>query len=194
MGKTVKPIKDISREIRFLEHVKIYEPRINTYWVIARAGGFRCSDVIELKVEDIKRVLKQGYFDFNERKTQKQRKTYIEREVKQELLEIIEGMQDYEYIIQSGKGVNQPLTQRQMQRLIVKYGARCGIKDIGTHTPRKTSGYHIYIETGDIDEVKDFLDHDNLRDTYAYIDVPDERRKQQAIYTNNPYKKLRKTG
>lgn len=171
----------------------MYEPRINTYWVIARAGGFRCSDVIELKVSDIKRALKQGYFDFNERKTKKQRKNYIEKDVELEILEIISSMQDYEYIIQSQKGVNQPLTQRQLQRLIVKYGRRCGIKDIGTHTPRKTSGYHLYVETGDIYEVKDFLDHDNLRDTYAYIDVPDERRKQQAKHTNNPYKKLRRS-
>lgn len=100
-------------------------------------------------------------------------------------------MKEYEYMIQSQKGVNQPLTQRQMQRLIVRYGLECGIKDIGTHTPRKTSGYYIYIETEDINEVKYFLDHDKTRDSYSYIDVSEERRRKQAKQTNNPYKKMR---
>lgn len=105
--------------------------------------------------------------------------------------EIIEGKADHEYLIVSRKGINRPVTYRQMQRLMVRCGKQCLINNLGLHSPRKTAGYHLYIKTGDIYEVKDFLQHDNVRDTYAYIDVPTERMLEQVRGTNNPLKYMR---
>lgn len=188
IGKAVKPIKEIEKEIEFLNHVKVYDKRVYIYWTIARVGGYRSTEILNLKVRDIKAALKKGYLALNEKKTGKVREIPIERFVRKELNEIIKDKLDHEVLLPSRKGSNKPLTYRQMQRLMIKYGRECLIKDLGTHSPRKTAGYHIYIETGDIYEVKDFLQHDNLRDTYAYIDVPNERRLNQVKATQHPLK------
>lgn len=191
IGKAVKPIKEIEKEIQFLEHVKVFEPRVYVFWMITRYGGYRSTEVLKLKVKDIKRALTNGYFDFSEKKTGKIRHIPLDRDIRRNLKEIIKNKHDEQVLLPSQKGKNQPLGYRQMQRLIVKYGKECLIKDIGCHTPRKTAGFHLFMETGDIYEVKDFLQHASVRDTYAYIDVSDERKKWQLKGTNNPFKKMR---
>lgn len=99
---------------------------------------------------------------------------------------------DWHVLFPSNKGYNQPITYRQMQTLIVKYGLECGIKNIGTHTPRKTSAYHLFMETGgDIEEVKELLAHDTRRDTYSYIDAVEESKIFRARKTNSPFKMRR---
>lgn len=190
MGKAVKPIKNIDIEINYINHLSYRDERIYCYWLIARSGAFRSTEVLGLTVGDIKRVLKKGYFDFIEQKTGKKRDVPIEPEIEKRLKEVIKDKEDWRVLMPSQKGYNQPLTYRQVQNLIVKYGLECGIRDIGTHTPRKTSAYHLFIETGgDIEEVKKLLGHDNRRDTYRYIDAVDESKRFRMKKTNNPFKK-----
>ncbi|MNC77147.1 site-specific tyrosine recombinase XerS [compost metagenome] len=44
-----------------------------------------------------------------------------------------------------------------------------GLVDIGTHTLRKTFGYHMYQKTKDITLVKRLLNHSNESITMGYI-------------------------
>lgn len=188
MGKAVKPIKNIDTEVKFINHIKYRDERVYIYWLIARSGAFRSTEVLNLKVADIKRVLSKGHFDFIEQKTGKKRNSPIENEVARKLKVIIQNRDNNEVLLPSQKGYNQALTHRQMQRLIVKYGKECLINDIGTHTPRKTSAYHLYMETGDIEEVKELLGHEKTRDTYMYIDAIEESKVFRQRKTNNPFK------
>lgn len=193
IGKAVKPIKKLEQELKYINHLEYRDKRVYIYWVIARSGSFRSTEVLNLTVGDIKRVLKKGYFDFTEKKTGKNRSLPIQNDIADILRIYIQGKADYEVLMPSSKGVNQPLTYRQMQRLIKKYGLECGIKGIGSHTPRKTAAYHLFMETGgDIQEVKKLLGHDNLRDSYAYIDAIEESKLFRVKMTKNPFIKRNK--
>ena len=192
MGKAVKPIKDIEIECKLINHLAYRDKRVYIYWVIARSGAYRSTEVINLKVEDIKRCLDKGYFDFREQKTGKKRDLPIEREIAEILKAYIEKKGDKEVLFPSRKGYNQPLTYRQMERLIKRYGLECNIKDIGTHTPRKSSAYQLYISTnGDIEEVKKLLAHERTRDTYRYIDAIEESKRFMLKKINNPFTRKR---
>lgn len=187
MGKAVKPIKDIKDELKLLQKLHDEDIRVYNYWIIARAGAFRSKDVLNLTVGDIRRVLEKGYFDIEESKTTKNRNVPIDSDTRLELKGMIKGKGSKEVLFPSRKGVNQPLVHRQMQRLIVRYGKECCIKDIGTHTPRKTSAYHLFILTGgDIEEVRKLLDHESTRDTYKYVDIEQESKLYRIQKINNP--------
>ena len=188
MGKAVKPIKDIKTELRLIKKFKDEDIRVYNYWVIARPGAFRSKDVLPLTVGDIKRMLEKGYFDINESKTDKNRCLPFDSATRSELIDMIKNKRSKDVLFPSRKGINQPLTHRQMQRLILRYGKECCIKNIGTHTPRKTTAYHLYIETGgDILEVKKLLGHDNKRDTYKYVDIEQESKLYRIKKINNPF-------
>lgn len=193
MGKAVKPIKDIKTELKLLKKFQDEDIRVYNYWVIARTGAFRSKDVLPLTVGDVKRILEKGYFDIDESKTDKNRSNPIDSDTRAELVGMIKNKKNKDVLFPSRKGVNQPLTHRQMQRLIVKYGKECCINNIGTHTPRKTTAYHVYMETGgDIEEVKKLLAHEKNRDTYRYVDIEQESKMYRIKKINNPFSKKNK--
>ena len=55
-----------------------------------------------------------------------------------------------EYLFKSQKGNNRPITTSQAYRIIVNAGNNIGLTEIGTHTMRKTFGYHHYQQYHDI--------------------------------------------
>ena len=62
----------------------------------------------------------------------------------------IKGKRVGDYLFQSRKGKNKPLT-RQAAYSIIKIAAEdCGVENVGTHTMRKTFGYHYYQKYKDI--------------------------------------------
>lgn len=191
MGKAVKPIKNIEDELKLIKHLYDRDERVYIYWLIARSGAYRSTEVINLTVGDIKRCLNKGYFDFREQKTGKRRDLPIEAEVHTILWNYVKDKYAFQVLFPSNKGYNQPLTYRQMQRLIKEYGIECGIKNIGTHTPRKSASYQLYIETnGNIEEVKKLLGHERTKDTYRYIDAEEESKLYRIRKTNNPFKQI----
>lgn len=191
MGKAVKPIKNIEDELKLIRHLENRDKRVYIYWLIARSGAYRSTEVLNLTVEDIERCLNKGYFDFREQKTGKRRDLPIEQETRYILNEYIRDKAGYMVLFPSRTGYNQPITYRQMQRLIKSYGLECGIKNIGTHTPRKSASYQLYISTnGNIEEVKKLLGHERTKDTYRYIDAEEESKMYMLKKTNNPFKLL----
>lgn len=53
MGRAMKPIKDKSKEIELIEYLKENDKRIYIFYLILRFTGFRASDVLPLKVDDV---------------------------------------------------------------------------------------------------------------------------------------------
>ena len=67
-----------------------------------------------------------------------------------------------------------------------------GIKDFGTHSGRKTCAYHIYMNTGSLDDVKNFLMHENARDTIRYVGIDQEVRDNTINKISSPLALIRK--
>lgn len=165
----VRPIKDINK-IHQIEKI-LKEDNIRDY-LLFRVGiysGLRISDILKLKVCDLKN---QTHFILRETKTGKPKKLKIQPELKKELDLYLQDKPDDEYIFKSQKGDNQPITKVQAYRIINGVARKVGIKgEIGTHTLRKTFGYWFYNSTGDIATLQYIFNHSNQKVTLRYIDI-----------------------
>jgi integrase len=74
-----------------------------------------------------------------------------------------------------------PLTRWQARRILSAAGTAVGLSKIGTHSLRKTFGYHVYKKTGgDLGLVQKLLNHSAAESTLRYIGI--DREKMDRTY------------
>lgn len=94
-------------------------------------------------------------------------------------------MDDDEYLFQSQKGVNQPISRVQAYRILNEAAEELGLVEIGTHTIRKTFGYFHYKKYHDVALLQKLFNHSAPSITLKYIgidqDVMDQTMKDFYI-------------
>lgn len=128
--------------------------------------GLRVNDIVRLKVGDVKG---KDSFIIYEGKTKKKRPVNISM-LKQEVEAFTEGKHPEEYLFKSQKG-NNHITTTQVYRILEQAGSFIGRNDIGTHTMRKTFGYHYYKQTKDIAMLQEIFNHSAPSITKRYIGI-----------------------
>lgn len=130
--------------------------------------GLRISDILSLKVSDVRN---QTHLTLREKKTSKIKRIKI-MGISRELEDYIEGMLDEQYLFPSKKGHNQPITRVQAYRILNKAANAIGLREeIGTHTLRKTYGYHFYQKTKDVALLQELFNHSSPSVTLRYIGI-----------------------
>lgn len=167
--KYVEPIRD--KEI--IEDIKrrLFQDEDKRNYILVVVGinvGFRISDILPLRVGDLKRPL----LYVTEKKTRKQKAYEMHPTIRRELLSLVKDRPDDEYLIKSREGVNKPLgrsmTYKIMRSITKKYKQLGGI---GNHTLRKTYGYHFYQDTKDIATLQKIFNHSDPNITLRYIGI-----------------------
>lgn len=134
--------------------------------------GLRISDLLELKVSDL--LFEDGslrdYIRVNEEKTDKNRRLTLNSSIKKELKAC--GITEYSdaYLFPSRKG-NKPISRVQAWRILNDAATKIGIEEIGTHTLRKTFGYHAYKQGAPIALLMRIFKHSSAAVTLAYIGI-----------------------
>ncbi|MEC1387352.1 tyrosine-type recombinase/integrase [Aerococcus viridans] len=131
--------------------------------------GLRVSDLLTLKVGDVKG---KNSFIIREGKTKKRRTVNIEA-IRQEIDRYTDGRSNEEYLFPSQKG-GSAMTTTQAYRVLESAGEWLGRDDIGTHTMRKTFGYHYYKATKDVAMLQDIFNHSAPSITKRYIGITQE--------------------
>ncbi|MEW4328214.1 site-specific integrase [Rossellomorea marisflavi] len=129
--------------------------------------GLRVSDILPLRVGDVRgktHVLKR------EKKTDKVRRFFINEGLQAEVLAYTAGMQDEELLFPSRKG-DKAISPTQAYRAMIKAADMLDREDIGTHTMRKTFGYHYYRRTKDIAFLQEIFNHSAPSITKRYIGI-----------------------
>lgn len=130
--------------------------------------ALRFSDLRRLNVEKVK----SNYIYQRDKKTRKENKITLHGEVYQEVLDYIKrnNLSDGDYLFQSQKGINKPITRVQGYEIMQQIKKGCKIPyNIGTHTLRKTYGYWFYKQTGDVVALQSILNHSTPAQTLIYI-------------------------
>lgn len=184
----MKPIKDKATEVELIEYLKENDSRIYMFYLILRFTGFRASDVLPLKVKDVV----GEYITIRERKTinrqhKEERSVLIHRDLKRELKKYIKDKTNNDVLFPSAQGYNKALSYTQAYRILKKASVLIGIKDFGTHSGRKTCAYGIYMKTHDLNKVKNFLMHDNKKDTIRYVGIEKEVRNDTIKDIDSPF-------
>jgi integrase len=77
------------------------------------------------------------------------------------------------------------LSRVEAWRVLRAAGQKIGLENIGTHTLRKTFGYHMYKRSGrDIALVQDLLNHGSPRQTLRYIGISQEEKDEAYLDLN----------
>lgn len=170
---TVEPIRekdDIERIKSFLQNKN---ERDYVLFMFGLYSGMRISDILPLKVRDVAgdRVI------LKEKKTHKTRNFPINPTLKKALKKYIESkeLQDYDYLFPSRKrnkenGVQVTHIQRKTAwEIISNAGKVVGLSGLGTHSMRKTFGYHYYNQTQDVVRLQKIFNHASPAITLVYI-------------------------
>jgi integrase len=80
-------------------------------------------------------------------------------------------MEDKEYLFKSQKGNNKPISRVQAYRILNNASEKIGLKEIGTHTLRKTFGYWHYQQYKDIALLQELFNHSAPSITLRYIGI-----------------------
>ena len=139
--------------------------------------GLRISDILKFRVRDGKE--KDAVY-IREEKTGKEKRFPINSELKPIIQEFIRGNKDYEYLFKSPNFPNKPITRQQAYNILSQAASAFGLDSIGTHTLRKTFGYHMYQQTHDAVTIKEILNHSDISVTLRYIGI-NQDNKDKAI-------------
>lgn len=168
---------------------KIKESSVNPHWsekyrwdrnLLMFDLGFntalRIEDLIQLRVN---KQITRGYIDTHEFKTGRNRPFQLNKRVTAMLQAYIErnNLLEGEYLFQSKKGFNMPITRQQAYNIIQELAAELGIvRKVGCHSLRKTFGKLYYEQTKDLVGLHQMI-HNGKGDptvTLIYIGVVQE--------------------
>jgi len=179
--RTVQPIRDLKKIRAIKGNLRKRNPRDFLLFTLGINTGLRISDVLKLKVEDVKDRTGEikEYLDLNEKKTKKQRLIYLNSEVRNALEYYFDKTGIYHldrYLFISDKTkINKPISRIRAWQLIQIWCREVGIKgNIGTHTLRKTAGYQMRIAGVAIELIQEVLGHQSISMTKRYLGITDD--------------------
>ena len=173
----VQPIREQSKIEEMKTELKKNGTRDYLLFYMGINTGLRISDIIKLKVKDIlnqDRTMKT-HIDIIEEKTEKKKRFKINNGLVEELRQFTLNMNFEEYLFQSRKGENKPITRIQAYRILNNSAQKIGLEEIGTHTLRKTFGYHFYQQTKDIALLQELFNHSAQSVTLRYIGINQDK-------------------
>ena len=164
----VEPIRDLKTVQDIAEYLKEPHEKYYVMFMIGIYSGLRISDILKLKVRDVRG---KDAIKVREKKTGKEKLFPINKELYPIIESYCVNMKDYDYIVPSSKAVNKAVSREYAYRVIRAAGEQFGLDNLGTHTMRKTFGYHFYMQTKDIVLLMRILNHFDQKQTLRYIGI-----------------------
>jgi integrase len=164
----VQPIRDpeVIKDMEIFFNKR--NPRNFILFILGIYTGLRVSDLLSLRVSDLK---DKSYLVLKEKKTKKSKRIKIHPHLKRVLPKYLEGKDPREFIIKSRNGKNKPITRERAYSILKEAANEFGLDAIGTHTLRKTFGYHLYQQTKDVALLQELFNHAAPSITLRYIGV-----------------------
>lgn len=168
--KKVEPIRSKEKIAEMEELLKIDSYRNYILFKIGINTGLRISDLLQLKVKDIKN---KSHLELREEKTKKLKRQALNPELKMIVNNYIEAknLSDEEYIFKSRKGNNKPIGRVQAHRILSEAGKKIGLEKISNHSTRKTYGFWHYKKNKDIAILQKIFNHSSPSITLEYIGI-----------------------
>ena len=196
---TVEPIRNLEVIKQLRAVLKNQSTRNELLFILGINVGLRIGDILKLKIGDVVKPNKvpRDYVIIKEEKTDKTKKLYLGEIVKETILNLMHENPNFEtddYLFKSRKGENQPITRQQAYRILNSAAASLGLVErdeagviimgeIGTHTLRKTFGYHAYQSGVSLELLMQIFNHSSKSQTLKYIGITEEEKK--GVYLNS---------
>ncbi|WP_066679345.1 tyrosine-type recombinase/integrase [Clostridium septicum] len=176
----VEPIRESQKVRDIQEYLRRTNERNYILFITGVYTGLRISDILRLKVKDVK---DKKFIYLREKKTGKQNIIELNRLLQKEYKWFVEDKMDDEYLIKSREGVNKALTRERAYEIIKNVGKDFKVENLGTHTLRKTFGYHYYKKNKDVATLMKMFNHSDPSITLRYIGIiQDEMNKARRDF------------
>ena len=172
----VQAVKDLDK-VKLISYLleKRYSKQMADIWNIALNLALRISDLLSIKFDDIHddRLL------IHESKTGKLANIQLNNKALTTIKQIRKEHPTHIYLFQSYRNQQamnkapRPLSRRAVSESFAMIGQEVNIA-LGTHSMRKTRGYHLYKATKDIARVMKMLRHSSEGVTLRYIGITQE--------------------
>lgn len=187
---TVEPIRDL-KKIKAMKAV-LKDNNIRNYllFTIGINTGLRISDLLRLKISDV--LDERGQICdcvyIREKKTDKEKTFTLNQTVKKAIKEYLDSLKVYDnnwYLFKSRKGKNSPISRIQAYDILNNAAKLVGINDnIGTHTLRKTFGYHARMKGVPVEMLQKLFNHSSPSVTMRYIGITQDELKNIYLDLN----------
>ena len=168
---TVEPIRNLNDLKRVEKVLEKQNLRNVLFFVIGTKCGLRISDIVALNVSD---VLNKKYLQIIEKKTKKFKKIPINSKILHLLKVYLKDKKLEEPLFTSCFGNR--LNRFSAYRIIKNACKIAGLEDrVGTHTLRKTFGYHHYQKFKDVALLQKIFNHSAPDITLRYIGINQEQ-------------------
>ncbi len=165
----VQPIRDKKKIEEIKAVLKENGTRDLLLFTMGINTGLRISDLLKLKIVDVKG---KNHIEIKEQKTGKIKRFPLLGNLQSMIEEFIKGKSDYDYLFKSRNGENRPITRVMAYMIINDACQKAGVTDnVGTHTLRKTFGYHHYQTFHDVAILQYLLNHSSPSITLRYIGI-----------------------
>lgn len=177
---TVQPIKDKEKIKAMKKILRASSIRDELLFTIGINTGLRISDILALKVGDVRN--QKGIADrieIVEKKTKKTRIIALNRKtcrlIEQYLTQERPHAHNDEPLFRSQKG-GKAISRQHAHYILNRAAKTVGIMDrIGTHSLRKTFGYFAYKQGIDLAMIQKILNHSSQTETLRYIGITQEQ-------------------
>jgi len=181
----VEPIRDRKKLNAMKKYLKGSRKRDWCLFVLGINSGLRISDLLRLTVGDVldEHGKVVGRISLREKKTGKAKSFPISDTAKKAIAEYLENeIRRNKPLFPSRKG-DGSILRCQAYKIINSAARAVGIKDrIGTHTLRKTFGYHAYQSSVDIAILQKIFNHSAPSVTLRYIGITQDD--MDEVYLN----------
>lgn len=164
----VEPIRDLDVLENMCNYLKEENERNYILFSMGIYTGLRVSDILKFKIRELKG---KHEIRIREKKTGKYKSLPINSILKKALDEYFLDKDPDEFIIKSRKGYNRPITRQMAYTILDDLGKQFGIDSLGTHSMRKTFGYHYYQKTKDVALLQIIFNHSSPSVTLRYIGI-----------------------
>jgi integrase len=170
----VDPIRD-PKDIKLIKKMLADKPRDLAIFTLGINTNLRASDILKLKVGDVRGLQVGEHFTIKEKKTGKERSITLNRTLHDALCNLLATMPDAldsDFIFQSRKG-KQALCVPYLNYLVKSWCREINLKgNYGSHTLRKTMGYiHRTVFHTDLPTLMTMFNHSTQRMTLQYLGI-----------------------
>ncbi|MDW7772871.1 MAG: tyrosine-type recombinase/integrase [Desulfobulbaceae bacterium] len=174
----VEPIREL-KDIKSIKKMLQNNPRDFCLFTLGINTNLRASDLLSIKVSQVRHLKVGEELTLKEKKTGKERRITLNKSVIEAIQNLLASRtyQDEDYLLVSQRA--KVLTVPSVNRLVKSWCNAINLKgNYGSHTLRKTFGYHQRVQLNtSIPELMVMFNHSNQKQTFDYLCIqPEEIR------------------
>ncbi|MGP7819128.1 tyrosine-type recombinase/integrase [Niallia sp. 01092] len=183
----VEAIKDIKQINSMKRYLKKISERDYLLFVLGINTGLTITELLDIRVKDLfnGKTIKD-FYKINKDHCKEENNIYLNQKVQKAILHYVQTtcLAQDNYLFQSKK-TDHHISRQQAYRIIHQAAEAIGLEaKIGTHSMRKTFGYHAYKRGVAISLLQKRFNHSTKQETYNFLGITKEEHSIPRIDVN----------